>query len=120
LAYSDPQSVTISAVPISLPRVSSGENAGSFKSSDGLTELKVQHSFGRRTRNSIRLISTKISADPFIPAQNVRVSSSVTLVVDHPNNGYTAAELKAMADALVAYLAASSGAKVTQLVGGEN
>jgi len=120
LAYSDPQSVTISGVAISLPRVSSGDGVGSFKSADSLTELKVQHSYGRRTRNSIRLVSTKISADPFIPAQNVRVSSSVTLTVDHPNNGYTAAELKAIADALVAYLTASSGAKVTQLVGGEN
>jgi len=42
------------------------------------------------------------------------------LVVDTPVNGYTVAEAKAVVDALVAYLTASSGAKVAQLLGGEN
>jgi len=45
---------------------------------------------------------------------------SCTLVVDVPVNGYTVTEAKAVVDALVAYLSASTGAKVTQLLGGEN
>jgi len=42
------------------------------------------------------------------------------MVVDVPVNGYTVTEEKALVDALVAYLQASTGARVTQLLGGEN
>jgi len=54
------------------------------------------------------------------PSQNVKSSMSCTLVVDTPVNGYSVAEAKAVVDALVAYLTASTGARVTQLLGGEN
>jgi len=45
---------------------------------------------------------------------------SVTLVADVPVNGYSVTEEKAVVDALVAYLTASTGARVTQLLGGES
>jgi hypothetical protein len=45
---------------------------------------------------------------------------SVYMVVDHPVNGFTVVEQKYLVDALTAYLSASTGAKVTQLLGGEN
>jgi hypothetical protein len=46
---------------------------------------------------------------------------STYLVVDLPAaGGYTVAEAKLIVDGLTAYLTASSGAKVTQLLGGEN
>jgi hypothetical protein len=50
---------------------------------------------------------------------NQSYSTSVYLVVDAPLVGYTIAEQKQIVDALVAYLTASSGARVTQLLGGE-
>lgn len=43
MAFADPQSVTIDGTAISLPRVSSGVNAGAFKSNDGLTALSANH-----------------------------------------------------------------------------
>jgi hypothetical protein len=45
---------------------------------------------------------------------------SVALTVDLPPFGYTVAEAKVITDGLVAYLTASSGARVSQLLGGEN
>jgi len=45
---------------------------------------------------------------------------SAYLVVDVPVTGYTVAEAKQIVDGLTAYLTASSRAKVTQLLGGEN
>lgn len=120
MSYADPQSVTINAIANSLPRTSSGINQGGFKSADGLIELTVSHQYGKRTRRAIRLNQSKISADALIPSQNVRSSMGVTLVVDVPVNGFTVAEEKYLVDALTAYLTASSGAKVTQLLGGEN
>lgn len=120
MAFSDPQSVTINAVAISLPRVSSGDNSGGFQSNDGNTLLAVSHQYGRRIRRSVKLTSSKIAADPLISAQNIKYSMSAYLVVDTPITGYTVAEAKQVVDALVAYLSASTGAKITQLLGGEN
>jgi hypothetical protein len=42
------------------------------------------------------------------------------LVVDVPIIGYTVTEQKQVVDGLTGYLTASSGARVTQLLGGEN
>lgn len=120
MSFADPQSVTINAVAISMPRTSSGVNTGVFTAADGLTRETVSHSYGKRTRRTIRIDVSKISTDPLLPAQNVKFSSSVYLVVDAPIGGYTNTELKQVADGFLAMLTASSGAKITQLLGGEN
>jgi hypothetical protein len=82
--------------------------------------MTVSHQYGKRTRRQIKLTGSKITADPLVPSQNTRSSMSVYLVADVPVNGYTVAEQKIVVDALVAYLTASTGARVTQLLGGEN
>jgi hypothetical protein len=120
MAHADPQSVTINSVANSLPRVSSGINSGGFQTADGLVRLDVSHSYGKRTRRTIGLTQSKISADALVPSQNVRSTMRAYLVVDVPVNGFTVAEEKYLVDALSGYLAASTGAKVTQLLGGEN
>lgn len=120
MSYSDPQTVTIGGTAVSLPRTSSGTNSGAFTSSDGANRLEVSSSYGKRVRRTIRLTTVKTTGDVLLPNQNVVASMSSYLVVDHPVNGYTVAEAKAVVDALVAYLAADSGARVTQLLGGEN
>jgi len=51
---------------------------------------------------------------------NAKFSMSVQLVVDTPTVGYSVAEAKQIVDALTAYLTATSGARTTQLLGGEN
>lgn len=120
MAFADPQSVTINAVGQTLPRTASGTNTGVFTKDDGNVKLSISHAYNKRTRRAIRLDHRKIAADPLISAQNILYGMSVTLVVDTPVTGYTIAEAKQVVDALVAYLTASTGAKVTQLLGGEN
>ncbi|DAD50261.1 coat protein [ssRNA phage Gephyllon.2_3] len=120
MAFADPQSVTINGSAKTLPRVSSGVNSGQFKTADGLEALSVSHQYGKRVRHMIRLDDSKIASDPLLAGQSIPVSMSAYLVVDVPTVGYSAAEQKYVADALVAYLTASTGAKVTQLLGGEN
>jgi len=120
MAYADPQTVTVNAVAQTLARTGSGNGVGQFKTADSVYTLDVAHSYGRRTRRTIGLTGTKLSADPLIPSQNTRSSMRAYLVVDHPVNGYSVAEQKQIVDALVAYLTASTGARVTQLLGGEN
>lgn len=120
MAFADPQSVTINAVANSLPRTSSGVNSGVFTKDDGNVQLKVDHQYGTRTRRTIRLNHSKIAADPLISSTNIKYSMSTYLVIDTPITGYTVAEAKQVIDGLVAYLSASTGAKITQLLGGEN
>lgn len=120
MAYADPQSVTISGTPVSLPRTGSGPNAGTFTSADGLVRMTVSHAYGRRNRRTIRLEHAKVAPDPFVPSQNARYSMSTYIVIDTPTTGYTAGDAKAIVDALTAYLTASTGANVTKLLGGEN
>jgi len=120
VAFSDPQSVTISGTATALPRVSSGENAGSFQSNDGTVRLSVSHQYGKRTRRTVRLEHSKIAPDPLISSANIRHSMTVYMVTDTPVTGYTVAEAKDIADALVGFLTASSGAATTKLLGGEN
>jgi hypothetical protein len=119
MAFADPQSITINAIALSLPRVAS-EPSGKFTTNDGNTSISVSDTYGaKRTRRSIRLDFQKVAADPLISAQNILYSGSVYLVVDQPITGYTVAELKLQIDGFLAYLSASSGAKITQLLGGE-
>lgn len=121
MSFADPQSVTINAVANSLPRTSTQGATGIFTKDDGTRKLTVSHAYGKRTRRTIRLDDYKVAADPLTPANNIKNSMSTYLVVDLPAaGGYTVAEAKLIVDGLTAYLTASSGAKVTQLLGGEN
>ena len=120
MALPDPQSVTVGGVTTSLPRVSSGENSGSFQSNDGTIRMSVSHSYGKRTRRTIRLEHSKIAADPLISSTNIRHSMTSYIVVDVPVTGYTVTEAKAVVDGLIGVLTATSGAATTKLLGGEN
>lgn len=120
MSFADPQSVTINAVAQTLPRTSSGTNTGTFTKDDGTVALSVTHAYGKRTRRTVRIDHKKIAPDPFVSTLNVSRSMSVYMVADLPTDGYTVAEQKQIIDALTAYLTASSGARVTQLLGGEN
>jgi len=120
MAFADPQTVTINAVANTLPRVSSGINSGAFKKDDGNVTLEVSHQYGKRTRRAVKLTHRKIAADPLVSSQSIQYSMSTTLVIDTPITGYTVAEAKQIVHALTAYLTATTGARVTQLLGGEN
>lgn len=118
MAFADPQ--TFNA--LTLPRTgfsNNGTDPSTFTTVDGTTRLSVQHSYGKRTRRTIRVDFSKIAADPLISSQNIKYSMAAYIVVDLPITGFTVAEAKAQIDALTAYLTASTGARVTQLLGGE-
>lgn len=120
MSFTDPVSVTISGTPISLPRTSVGDDESEYTSSDGLYQVKVSHNYGKRTRRMIRIDASKMTADPFKPSENVKVSMSCYMVVDTPPAGYTATEAKAVIDGFRAMIAASSDQQLTKLLGGES
>lgn len=121
MAFADPQTITVNAVAQSLKRISSGVNTGTFKTNDGNFTLEVAHSYSKRNRHTVAFRQRKIAADPLAPTLNVEVSQTVRITVDTPNNlAFTVAESKLLMDGFAAWLAASSGAMETSLLGGEN
>jgi hypothetical protein len=124
MSFADPQSLTISGVnagaAVSLPRISAGANASTYRSNDSTEQLLISHSYGKRTRRTFRVDFKKVAADPFASGINREYTLSTYIVVDVPTVGFTVAEQKAVIDGMLASLSASSGAKITSLLGGEN
>lgn len=120
MAFTDPQSITISAVTTPLPRVFTDKSVSDYQSADGLIRLRASHANGKRTRRVLRLDHSKITSDPFIPAQNTKVSMSNYIVFDVPVAGYTNAEILANYVGFKALYTATSDALISKLLGGES
>lgn len=116
----DPQSVTpTGGSAVSLPTIGRGPASSVYQSADGTMKLTISHTFAKRNRYQARLDFSKIAADPLVSAQNIKYSMSAYLVMDTPITGFTVAEAMAVAGGLLAYLSASTNAKVTSILGGE-
>jgi hypothetical protein len=123
MSFTDPQSITVSGTPISMPLTKREGDETEYTSSDGLMKLSASHNLTakNRARRVLRIDTRKVSADPYKPAENVDVSMSTYLVFDIPSKaGYTPVEVKAVSDGFIALLSASSGAIVTKLLAGES
>lgn len=118
---SDPQSVTINAVAVSLPAVSRGVNNSKYQSSDGNVLFSISHDLGTsRTRRLVRIDQQKIAADPLISAQSIVYKMAIYLVVDIPKTGFTITEQNYLLAAFTTWLTTGSGANMTKVLGGES
>jgi len=117
--FSDPQSVTVSGAAKTLPRVSAGEFAGTFRASDGAFVLTVKHNQGKKDRSVVSLEQRKIGANPLDPSRNLPYNARAYAVLEGPGGGtgFTSTELEDLVKALAAYL---SAANITKLVGKES
>lgn len=120
MALADPQSIKISGVTTSLPRVNTGNFSSVYESSDGLIKLTLSTSESKRKRHVYRVDVEKITSDPFIPANNTSVSMSTYIVVDRPLVGYTNAEALAVVAGLLEAASAESSSDLVKLLGSES
>lgn len=112
----DPQSVTINAANVSLPKTQVGPTTNVYTSADGNTAMTVKQNItASRFRREIRLSQKKIAADP-ISAVNVEKGLSVYLVVDEPRAGFSDQEIGYVIEGLKTWLSSANYAKV---LGGE-
>lgn len=117
MAFADPQSVTVNAQPVSLPRISTGESQSVYKSAEDDFQMRISHQKTKtRYRRMVRLDQKVIAVDP-LTAENVYQTAGVYLVVDEPEFGFTDAELEYLMDALAAWVAA--GTNTAKLLGSE-
>jgi hypothetical protein len=120
MSFADPQTVTISAVTTPLPRTNVEGDRSLYQSADGLIQLSADHTVAKRVRRVLRLDCSKVTADPFKPVENVKVSMSVYTVFDLPVAGYTNAEALAVYTGFKTQFSASSDLLITKLLAGEN
>ncbi len=120
--FTDPQSLTkTGGSATSLPRTSSADNSGRFRTDTGALQLDLSHSYGsRRDRHTLRIVDTKTTADPLITGSSFIASATLQMSMDLPKVGYTITEAQAIIGALTTWLSASSGANPIKLLGGES
>jgi len=120
MAFTDPLSITISAVTTPMPRTSTYKDGSDYTSADGLISTQARSAYQRRRRHVLRVDHSKITSDPFIPTQNTKVSMSNYMVFDVPVAGYTNAEILAVYTGFKTMYTAGSDLLNTKLLGGES
>lgn len=121
MAYTDPQSITVDAVPYSLPRVITGTTVGRFVSADALRELTIDpRGTAKRRRNVGRFFTKRTVVDPLGSGLSTQVQSMVSVTIDRPLSGVTDAEIEKDLLGYIAWLTASSNANLKKLIAGEN
>lgn len=120
MSFTDPQTITISGVTSPLPRISTSGDETTYQSADGLIQMLASHDSGKRNRHLLRVNHSKLTADPFIPSENVKVSMSNYIVFDVPLVGYTAAEALAVYTGFKNQFTAATDAIIVKLLAGES
>jgi hypothetical protein len=122
VAFADPITVTISAVPYTLPRVYSQGSETKYTTGDGLISLSANHTLVKqgRERHLVRIDHSKLTANPFDSTENMKVNMAVYTVFDLPPAGYTDAEALAIWVGFNTLQTASTNALITKLLGGES
>jgi hypothetical protein len=88
------------------PRISTGDRQSRYQSEDSTksVEISTQLTKKNRYRHEFRLNQAKVTADPYDTSQNIDVSCSAFIVLDRPVSGYTAEEVRKLAEGLKAIL----------------
>jgi len=122
MSFADPLTVTISAVPIVMPRTYAAGSETKYSSSDGLVNVSANHTIVKqgRERHLLRIDHSKMTTNPFDTTQNMKVNSAIYTVFDIPPAGYTDAEVLAIFAGFNTLCTASSNALLAKLLGGES
>lgn len=108
----DPQTVTINAVAIPLPRTQAGSTQNVYTSADGNTFMTTkQNTTAARLRREVRLSQKKVAADP-ISGLNKELGLSVYLVIDEPRSGFSDAEIGYVMEGFKTWLSSTNYNKV--------
>lgn len=110
--FTDPQSVTINAVPYSMPRVSSDGTKALYSEATESLKMTISHQESKgRQRHMIRLDRRVVAADP-LTAVNAYKSCGVYLVIDEPEFGFSDAELDYIVQGFKTWLSTANVLKV--------
>lgn len=117
MSFTDPQSVTIDAVPFSMPRVETGVSKSLYSEATEALKMTISHQESKgRTRRMVRLDKRVVAADP-LTAVNVYQTLGVYLVIDQPEFGFSIDNIDDVIQGFKTWL---STANVSKVAGGEH
>lgn len=112
MALTDPQTITIDAVPYTCNRVKSDGYKSIYATADENLKLTVSHQEVKdRTRRMVRLDQRVVAADP-LTSVNEYKGLGVYLVIDEPEFGFSDTVIDDVVQALAAWLSSANVAKV--------
>lgn len=112
MALADPQTITVNTVDKTLNLVTPGSDKSIYSTSDEEFKLTVGHQeLKTRTRRLVRIDQRVVAADP-LTSVNEYKDLGVYLVIDEPEYGFTDTEIDYVVQALAAWLASATVAKV--------
>lgn len=116
--FADPQSVTINAVPFSLPRTESEGTKSLYSAADEALKMTISHqeTTAGRTRRMVRLDKRVVATDP-LSAEQTYETLGVYLVIDEPEYGFADADIDNVVQGFKAWL---TTANVTKVCGAEH
>lgn len=113
--------VTVNAIAQNLKRTAMGTNSGALMTNDGTHRVSISHQLGATNQRLIRLDRVQTVANPLSTGEFLEIPDSVWLVSRTPKPGLlTVVQQKQLIDGFIAALTASSGALITQILGGES
>lgn len=110
--FTDPQSITVSGTPHSLPKVETGSRKGIYRKADGTWTLTISHKpDSKRVRSMYRVDQTAIVTDP-VSSLNDSDFLGIYIVIDRPIFGFTEAQVEAFRAGLIANLTTATFSKL--------
>lgn len=111
---SDPQTITINAIAVTLNRISTSGLGSSYSNADQTIRMEVSHTQQKngRIRTLVKLIERKLVTNP-LDSKNDYDTTSVHVVIDRPNYGWTTAQIQQLVAGLQGWM---SGVQVARLV----
>jgi len=113
MAFADPITITINAVNKSLARafqpIPGGPSRFVMADESFLAEISHQIVKGKRERHLWKVTQKAITANPFIPAENIENYASCYLVLDNPRQGFTDTELQYLVQGTTSFIASVTG-----------
>jgi len=106
---SDPQTITVNAVAKAMPRIQTTGTSAVYSLSDETFKLEVSHQkiakgkTASRIRSLVRFTQRAIVPDP-LTAVNDYETTSIQIVIDRPEVGFTATQLDQMSAGLKTWL----------------
>lgn len=103
--FTDPQSVTINAVPHSMPRILSKDLKATYSKNDETVTMTISHqpSNNGRTRSQVRLDQRKIVTNPLDSSTDYD-TLSFYFVLDRPSYGFSQVEVELLIAGLKTWL----------------
>lgn len=111
--FADPQSVTINAVPISLPKVETNGTKSLYSAADESLKMTISHqeTNAGRTRRMVRLDKRVVATDP-LGSEQVYQTLGIYLVIDEPEYGFSDSDIDYTVQGLKTWLSSANVAKV--------